>query len=172
MERSRCSYCFLANEQTNYFLPHFLEQLWDTRSWRSVCEVKGQNKDFISGLAVEEGELSTLLATSGDGTLTVLDLRQRRLVQQSDTNESELLSLAIVKVKRARNAYHLNFSNSSQQNGKKVVCGDGEGALMIYNWGLWEDITDRYPIHPQSVDCLLPLNSSVVCTGCMDGWVR
>lgn len=58
------------------------------------------------------------------------------------------------------------------QGGDKVVCGDGEGALMIYNWGLWSDITDRYPIHSQSVDCLLPITDSVICTGCMDGWVR
>ncbi len=58
------------------------------------------------------------------------------------------------------------------QNGSKVVCGDGEGAIMIYNWGLWNDITDRYPIHSEGIDCMLALNSSVVCTGCMDGWVR
>ena len=43
---------------------------------------------------------------------------------------------------------------------------------MVYNWGLWEDITDRFPVHSQSVDCLLPISDSVVCTGCMDGWVR
>lgn len=53
-----------------------------------------------------------------------------------------------------------------------MVCGDGEGTLMIYNWGLWGDITDRYPCHPQSVDCMVPLNDSVVCTGCMDGMIR
>ena len=43
---------------------------------------------------------------------------------------------------------------------------------MIYNWGLWSDITDRYPIYSQSMDCLLPITDSVICTGCMDGWVR
>ncbi len=40
----------------------------------------------------------TLLAASGDGTLCAFDLRQRLLDQRSDCNESELLSLAIVKV--------------------------------------------------------------------------
>ena len=48
-------------------------------------------------MAVDEGG-STLLATSGDGSLTAVDLKQRKLLQRSDTNESELLSLAIVKV--------------------------------------------------------------------------
>ena len=53
-----------------------------------------------------------------------------------------------------------------------MVCGNGDGALMIYNWGLWNDITDRYPVHSQSIDCLVALNENVVCTGCMDGWIR
>ena len=35
---------------------------------------------------------------SGDGSLCVVDLRQRRLEERSDCNESELLSVAIVKV--------------------------------------------------------------------------
>ena len=45
---------------------------------------------------------------------------------------------------------------------------------MIYNWGLWNDITDRYPLQSEGVgiDCMLALNSSVICIGCMDGWVR
>ena len=46
---------------------------------------------------MEQGS-GTLLAASGDGSLTVVDVRQRTLIQRSDTNESELLSLAIVKV--------------------------------------------------------------------------
>ncbi len=55
------------------------------------------NRDFISAMVVD-GEGSTLLATSGDGSLTALDIRQRKILQRSDCNESELLSLAIVKV--------------------------------------------------------------------------
>lgn len=116
---------------------------------------------------------STLLATSGDGTLTAVDLRQRKLQERSDPNESELLSLAIVKAsyrKCSQCAHECIFV--CIQSESKVVCGDSEGALMIYNWGLWSDITDRYPVHPQAIDCLLALNSSVICTGCMDGWVR
>lgn len=74
----------------------FLWQMWDMRSWKQVCSI-AENKDFISDLAVDEAS-STLLATSGDGSLVAVDVRQRKLLQRSDTNESELLSLAIVKV--------------------------------------------------------------------------
>ena len=38
------------------------------------------------------------MVCSGDGTLSAFDLRQKRLEQRSDPSESELLSLAIVKV--------------------------------------------------------------------------
>lgn len=62
-----------------------------------MCSV-AENRDFISDMAVDESG-STLLATSGDGSLVAVDTRQRKLLQRSDTNESELLSLAIVKVR-------------------------------------------------------------------------
>ncbi len=71
-------------------------QIWDTRSWKApFCF--NENHDFISSMAVDDAK-RTLLAASGDGTLCAFDLRQRRLDQRSDGNESELLSLAIVKV--------------------------------------------------------------------------
>ena len=43
---------------------------------------------------------------------------------------------------------------------------------MLYHWGLWGDITDRFPGHPGSVDALLALSDDVLCTGCTDGRLR
>jgi WD40 repeat protein len=71
-------------------------KVWDSRSWKSVMSVH-ENKDFISDMECNR-DSTTLLATSGDGTLSAFDLRQKRLEQRSDPSESELLSLAIVKV--------------------------------------------------------------------------
>ena len=56
-----------------------------------------ENTDFISSMVSDDAG-RTLLATSGDGRLSVIDLRKKRLVEKSDCNESELLSVAIVKV--------------------------------------------------------------------------
>lgn len=112
-----------------------------------------ENTDFISSMVSDDAGRS-LLATSGDGRLSVIDLRKRRLEEKSDCNESELLSVAIMK------------------GGKKVVCGDGEGTLLLYHWGLWGDCTDRYPAHSDSVDSLLALGDSVLCTGSSDGTIR
>ena len=52
------------------------------------------------------------------------------------------------------------------------MCGDGEGTLLLYHWGLWGDCTDRYPAHSDSVDSLLAIGDSVLCTGSSDGTVR
>ena len=63
-------------------------------------------------------------------------------------------------------------THTHTQGGKKVVCGDGEGALMLYNWGLWGDITDRYPCRPHSIDSMIPISDTVLCIGSMDGAIR
>lgn len=127
-------------------------KLWDTRSWKEVLAVK-ENSDYISAI-VADNKRHTLLATSGDGSLTVVDLRSRKFEQKSDCCESELTCLAIAK------------------GGRKVICGDGDGVLGIYTWNLWGDVTDRFVAHPLSVDSMTQLSESVVCTGCMDGKVR
>ena len=56
-----------------------------------------ENTDFISSMVSNDAG-RTLLATSGDGRLSVIDLRKKRLVEKSDCNESESLSVAIMKV--------------------------------------------------------------------------
>ena len=53
-----------------------------------------------------------------------------------------------------------------------MVCGTGEGVLNIFNWGEWGNISDRYPGHPMSVDCMVAINDDIVCTGSMDGVIR
>lgn len=52
------------------------------------------------------------------------------------------------------------------------MCGTGEGVLNIFNWGEWGNISDRFPGHPMSVDCLQSVGDTVVCTGSSDGLVR
>ena len=58
------------------------------------------------------------------------------------------------------------------QEGEKIVCGTGEGTLEFFNWGQWGNISDRYPGHPMSVDCIVALNDDVILTGSLDGGIR
>ena len=53
-----------------------------------------------------------------------------------------------------------------------MVCGSGEGVLNIFNWGEWGNLSDRFPGHPMSIDCLLPISQDKVVTGSMDGVIR
>lgn len=55
-------------------------------------------EEFISDMTIDKNH-KLLLATSGEGTLTVFNIRQKKLLLQSELFDSEMLSLAIVKVK-------------------------------------------------------------------------
>ena len=46
--------------------------------------------------------LLSLSPCSGDGSLSAVDIRQRKLEQRSDCSESELLCVSLVKVRRER----------------------------------------------------------------------
>lgn len=52
------------------------------------------------------------------------------------------------------------------------MCGMQEGILNIFNWGEWGNISDRFPGHPESVDCLVPITENIICTGSTDGIIR
>lgn len=53
-----------------------------------------------------------------------------------------------------------------------MVVGCGEGAINIFNFGEWGNISDRFPGHPISVDSMIAITEDIVCTGSMDGCIR
>ena len=50
------------------------------------------------------------------------------------------------------------------KNGRKVVAGSQDGILDIFSYGKWEDISDRYPGHPQSVDAMAKVTEDMLAT--------
>lgn len=110
------------------------------------------HEDYISHLLPLDGKF--VLATSGDGTLSVHDLRTtsspgqskdktvefsaaaagllkketRALVKRSDDQEDDLTCAALIKTGRKR---------------AKVIVGTGSGVLSIFNKGDWGDCNDR-----------------------------
>ncbi|TYZ57351.1 hypothetical protein PybrP1_010556 [[Pythium] brassicae (nom. inval.)] len=127
-------------------------KIWDTRQHRCLAEFK-EHTDFISGFATNPAQ-DHLLATSGDGRLSVYDLRKNVLAGKSDELDDELLSVAVIK------------------NGKKVVCGSQDGVLVVFSWGTWGDMSDRFPGHPDSVDAMLKIDEDTILTGSSDGIIR
>jgi len=127
-------------------------KLWDLRSNKKVKEFH-ECEDFVSDMRwVPESKM--LLATSGDGTLSVYDLTKNIMDTVSDYMEEELLSLEVIK------------------GGKKVVCGTQDGVLGVFNWGIWADVSDRVPGHPNSVETMVKLDEDTIITGSSDGLIR
>lgn len=58
------------------------------------------------------------------------------------------------------------------KHGKKVVCGSQSGVLALWSWGYWNDCSDRFPGHPESVDALVKFDEDTIITGSSDGLLR
>ncbi|KAG8744546.1 WD repeat-containing protein jip5 [Ceratobasidium sp. 414] len=100
---------------------------------------------------------STHWLQSGDGTLSVLDIRSNKTTPfaQSEDQEDELLSAVSIK------------------GGAKIAVGTQTGVISIWNRSSgYGDCVDRVPGHPHSVDALAALTPDVIVTGSSDGLVR
>jgi WD40 repeat protein len=95
-----------------------------------------------------------LLAASGDGTLSICNLRRNRVDSKTEFAEDELLSVVVCK------------------NGQKVICGSQDGVLLLYSWGAMADCSDRFIGHPNSVDAILKVDEDTLLTGSSDGIIR
>eukprot|EP00003_Mantamonas_plastica_P011464 TRINITY_DN2118_c2_g1_i2.p1 TRINITY_DN2118_c2_g1~~TRINITY_DN2118_c2_g1_i2.p1 ORF type:complete len:321 (+),score=134.19 TRINITY_DN2118_c2_g1_i2:419-1381(+) len=127
-------------------------KVWDLRQQK--CAMKFHDSDdFISSMTFNANK-NKLCCTSGDGCLSVLDLRKGRPYAKSDNTEEELLSIALLK------------------HGKKVIVGSQEGVVMVYTWDDFGDMSDRIPGLPNSLDCMLAYDDDVVIVGSSDGLIR
>lgn len=128
-------------------------KLWDIRVGSGAVMCWKEHEDFISGLAYHE-ENSSLLSISGDATLCYYDIRKKNIFNRSDEQESELQCLQVIK------------------GGKKVICGTQDGVVLVFSWDRWGDCSDRYPGHPEAVDCMYKVDETTVITGSSDGFIR
>ncbi|CAN8287538.1 unnamed protein product [Cochlearia groenlandica] len=125
-------------------------KIWDTRQ-RSCSHEFNAHEDYISDMTFASDSMK-LVATSGDGTLSVCNLRTNKVQSQSEFSEDELLSVVIMK------------------NGRKIICGTQNGNLLLYSWGFFKDCNDRFvDLSPNSIDSLLKLDEERVITGCDNG---
>ncbi|KAL3527321.1 hypothetical protein ACH5RR_011977 [Cinchona calisaya] len=127
-------------------------KVWDTRQ-RSCCNSFDAHEEYISDMTFASDSMK-LLGTSGDGTLSVCNLRSNKIQTRSEFSEDELLSVVIMK------------------NGRKVICGTQTGTLLLYSWGFFKDCSDRFvDLSPNSVDALLKLDEERVITGSENGLI-
>ncbi|KII91734.1 hypothetical protein PLICRDRAFT_105979 [Plicaturopsis crispa FD-325 SS-3] len=137
-------------------------KLWDPRKPDALRSYT-HHYDFISDFLWLEDK-KQLVTTSGDGTLSVIDVRSKKTepFAQSEDQEDELLSIVSIK------------------GDSKIVVGTQIGMLSIFHPGRsgWADLVDRVPGHPHSIDALCalpssyPSSSSTILTGSSDGLLR
>ncbi|KAF1381180.1 hypothetical protein PFLUV_G00171850 [Perca fluviatilis] len=127
-------------------------KVWDMRKGTSIMEDK-QHDDYISGIAVDQAK-RILLTSSGDGTMGVFNIKRRRFELLSECQGGDLTCVALMK------------------RGRKAVCGSSEGTVYIFNWNGFGAASDRFAIKAESVECILPVTDSIMCTASMDGYIR
>ncbi|RZC62889.1 hypothetical protein C5167_024641 [Papaver somniferum] len=127
-------------------------KVWDTRQ-QTCCNTFEAHEEYISDMTFS-ADSGKLLATSGDGTLSVCSLRRNKVLTQSEFSEDEPLSVVIMK------------------NGQKVICGTQNGVLLLYSWGYMKDCSDRFTgLQSNSIDVLLKLDEDRVITGSENGLI-
>lgn len=78
-------------------------------------EAISENGEFISDICPNPAK-SHVLLTSGDGGMTVVDMKKMKLLGVSDSIDDALLSLCLIK------------------GGKKIVCGSEDGVLNMFSY--------------------------------------
>ncbi|XP_051894072.1 WD repeat-containing protein 55 isoform X2 [Pristis pectinata] len=129
-----------------------LLKVWDLRKKTSFMEMKNHD-DYISDITIDQNK-KILLTTSGDGTMGVFNIKRRRFELQSEFQDGDLTSLAIMK------------------RGSKVVCSSSEGMIYLFNWDGFGATSDRFSVQRESIDCVVPITDNILCTASMDGVVR
>lgn len=113
--------------------------------------------DSGAGAGPKGPSRSRLIVTSGDSSLSSIDLRSSgpTSFELSQDQEDELLSITPIR------------------SSTKLVVGTQLGILSLWSpsRGLLDHV-DRVPGHPASVDTLVTLDSETVLTGSSDGLVR
>lgn len=127
-------------------------KLWDIRKNSPICSLKEMD-DYVGCMATTEVQ-KYLVCTSGDGTITSLDLRNRRLHLQSEVYEAELTSMAIMRSET------------------KLLVGSSNGTLYLFNWGEFGYHSDEFPGIKHGINCLLPVTENIVVCACEDGILR
>lgn len=136
-------------------------KMWDYRTDRPIHMDLKQCDQYISDLDIDSN-LRLVAATSGEGTLTVFNIRAKRMEEP----QSELFDSGFQCVRFF-------------ENKKKVVVGTEDGVLNIFNNNEWGNISDRFPIRQNniglnSIDCmeLLDDDNDVFIFGSSDGTLQ
>ncbi|KRT79714.1 WD40 domain-containing protein, partial [Oryctes borbonicus] len=129
-------------------------KLWDLRvnGDQSIFSLK-KNEDYISNILTHSNE-KYLFCSSGDGSLTTIDLKNRKFFMQSEEYEEELTSLGLFR------------------DETKLLASSSKGNLFLYNWNEFGLHSDMFPGPKTAVNAIVPITENIVVTACEDGVLR
>ena len=151
--------------------PIGLVQLWDARALGRPALRLSAHTDFVADFQYVEDK-GRLLSVSGDGTLAVFDPRAAASGSGSGSARKRKGGGAGVEARSEDDGGDELLSVAVLKGGQKVVCGSQSGVLHIFSWGYWNDCSDRFPGHPESVDAVVRWDDGTLLTGSSDGVVR
>ncbi|XP_076993324.1 WD repeat-containing protein 55 [Tamandua tetradactyla] len=127
-------------------------RLWDQRKEGPLMDMR-QHEEYIADMALDPAK-KLLLTASGDGCLGVFNIKRCRFELLSEPQSGDLTSVTLMKY------------------GKKVACGSSEGTIYLFNWNGFGATSDRFALRAESIDCMVPVTESLLCTGSTDGVIR
>ncbi|XP_075397796.1 WD repeat-containing protein 55 [Tenrec ecaudatus] len=127
-------------------------RLWDQRKEAPLMDMR-QHEEYIADMALDPAK-KLLLTASGDSCLGVFNIKRRRFELLSEPQSGDLTSVTLMKC------------------GKKVACGSSEGTIYLFNWDGFGATSDRFALRAESIDCMVPVTESLLCTGSTDGVIR
>lgn len=127
---------------------------WDARD-RSSNEIFSLKEvdDYITSMVTNDAR-RVLVATSGDGYLTALNLTARKLYVQSEPYDEELTCCGL-------------FRNDS-----KLIVGTSKGRLYTYNWGEFGYHNNVYPGPKTPMSHMIPVTDRVAIVAGEEGILR
>ncbi|GMH35218.1 hypothetical protein BSKO_03086 [Bryopsis sp. KO-2023] len=129
-------------------------KLWDARQ-RHCCGEIPDLDDFVSDMAYK-ASVHSLVASSGDLTITINDLRKFKCIESSNPENccDEPLCVEVM------------------DGGMKIVAGLQSGRVTVYPWGNINFANEVLKGHPDSVDAIAKYDEETIITGCGDGVIR
>ncbi|XP_054159587.1 WD repeat-containing protein 55-like [Oppia nitens] len=136
-------------------------KVFDYRIDRGIYMESNECQEYISDLDINEAK-RTVVAASGEGTLTAFNIRAKRMELQSELFDAGFQSIRFMEAKG------------------RVVVGAEDGAINIFNVNEWGNISDRFPIRGQttraqglcSIDNIELIDDETVVVGSSDGKLR
>eukprot|EP00210_Caulerpa_lentillifera_P007866 g7507.t1 len=131
-------------------------KFWDLRQKRPFGELEA-HLDYVTDMVYLD-DRKELVASSGDTSITLSDVRKMKVMKQSHEGFNEE-----------------GTALQPLQNGHQIICGTSSGKVASFGTDSIDKIHAWFSssrLHRGSIDTMVTLDDETVITGCVDGVIR